>query len=599
MRRSRASSRPPSRNRELFAMDMVLAKKLPESGSGLRFFDAIRPISRATLLRDALAGVTLAAMNVPQALGYTKIAGTPVVTGLYTLLLPLVAFAAFGSSRYLVVAADSATAAILAGALSHMAPVASEQYVALAAFVALLAAGCLLLARLFKLGFLADFLSQTVLVGFLTGVGFQVGIAVLGEMLGVPVHSRRTVEQLTQVLRSLSDVHAPTLSISAIVVAVILILHHLAPRWPGPLFAVIGAVSASAAFNFSAQGITVIGPVAAGLPRLGVPNVSWREALPLLPVAGSCFLMIIAQSAATARAYASRHHETLDANADIVGLSAANAAAALSGAFVVIGSPTQTSMVESSGGRSQIAHLATAGVVALVLLFLTGPLQYLPRCVLGAIVFTIAVGLIDVRGLRDILRESPGEFQLGLITAAVVVFIGVEQGILLAMVLSLVRHVRHSYLPHTAVLVQDSAGLWRSTPAVPGALTEPGLVVFRFGADLFYANAGRFAKDVRSLVEQSSTPVRWLVLDAGAITSLDYSAARVLRELQNDLLHDGVPLVLVHAPASLQADLKRHRVLEVIGDDHIFDTLHEALGAIRAQRVRAVARPDLSKPSQP
>ena len=154
----------------------------------------------------------------------------------------------------------------------------------------------------------------------------------------------------------------------------------------------------------------------------------WGEALALVPVAGSCFLMIIAQSAATARAYASRHRETLDENADIVGLSAANAAAALSATFVVNGSPTQTSMVETSGGRSQLAHLATAGVVALVLLFLTGPLQYLPRCVLGAIVFTIAVGLVDLRGLRDILRESPGEFQLALATAAAVVVISVQHG---------------------------------------------------------------------------------------------------------------------------------------------------------------------------
>ena len=564
-------------------MDIVLANKLPGSCSGPRLFEATRPISRATLLRDALAGVTLAAMNVPQALGYTKIAGTPVVTGLYTLLLPLVGFAAFGSSRYLVVAADSATAAILAGALSHMAPVASEQYVALAGFVALLTAGCLLLARLFKLGFLADFLSQTVLVGFLTGVGFQVGIAVLGEMLGVPVQSRRTVEQLSQVLRGLSDVHAPTLLISAIVVAVILVLHHLAPRVPGPLFAVVGAVSASAAFDFSAHGISVIGPVAAGLPRLGVPDVSWREALPLVPVAGSCFLMIIAQSAATARAYASRHRETLDADADIVGLSAANAAAALSGTFVVNGSPTQTSMVEVSGGRSQIAHLATAGVVALVLLSLTGPLQYLPRCVLGAIVFTIAVGLVDVRGLRDILRESPGEFQLALATAAAVVVIGVEQGILLAVALSLLRHVLHSYRPHTAVLVEDGAGHWRPTAAVPGALSAPGVVVFQFGADLFYANAGRFADDVRGLIEGAPTPVKWLLIDAGAITNVDYSAARVLSVLHGDLTRHAVTVVLVYAQASLLADLDRHRVIDVIGRQHVFETLHETLAMIRAR----------------
>ena len=549
-----------------------------------RLFRGIRPLNRAGAMRDAMAGITLAAMNVPQALGYTRIAGTPVVTGLYTLLLPLVAFAALGSSRYLVVAADSATAAILAGGLSQMAPLESEHYVALAGMVALLTAAFLLLARLFELGFLADFLSQTVLVGFLTGVGFQVGIAMLGEMLGVPVNSNRTVEQLVQVARGLPQLHVPTLCVAGAVVTIVLVFRRFTPRLPGPLFAVVGAIAASAAFDFSGHGIVVIERVTGGLPALRLPNVSSAEVTTLLPVAASCFLMIVAQSAATARAYASRHREAIDENTDLVGLSAANAAAALSGTFVVNGSPTQTAMVESSGGRSQIAHLATAAVVAFVLLFLTGPLQYLPRCVLGAIVFTIAVELVDVRGLRDIQRESPGEFGLALITAAVVVIVGVEQGILLAIVLSLLRHVRHSYRPHTAVLVEDG-GHWQPTPAIPGALSGPGLVIFQFGADLFYANAGRFAEDVRGLVEGAATPVKWLVLDAGAITSVDYSAARVLHDLQQDLISRSIALVLVHTESSLRADLKRHRLSDIIGADHIFDTLREALAAIDGQRV--------------
>src|SRR5208337_3656089 len=210
-----------------------------------RLFGGIRPVTRAGTARDALAGITLAAMNVPQALGYTRIAGTPVVTGLYTLLLPLVAFATLGSSRYLVVAADSATAAILAGGLSQMAPIASAHYVALAGMVALLTAGFLIVARLFELGFLADFLSQTVLVGFLTGVGFQVGIAMLGEMLGVPVNSNQTVEQLVQVARGLPHLHLPTLCLAAAVVAMVLVLRKLAPRLPGALFAVFAAIAAS------------------------------------------------------------------------------------------------------------------------------------------------------------------------------------------------------------------------------------------------------------------------------------------------------------------------------------------------------------------
>jgi sulfate permease, SulP family len=562
--------------------------KLRGAEGGLRLFQAIGPVNRAGAMRDALAGITLAAMSVPQALGYTRIAGTPVVTGLYTLLLPLVVFAAFASSRYLVVAADSATAAILAVGLSPIALVASEHYVALAGLAALLTGGCLLLARLFKLGFLADFLSQTVLVGFLTGVGFQVGIAMLGEMLGVPVDSNRTVEQLGQVARGLPRLHVPTVCLAGAVVALVLVLRRLAPRLPGPFFAVVEAITASAAFDFSGHGIADIQAVTEGLPPIGFPDVSWREIPPLLPVAASCFLMIIAQSAATARAYATRHGQTLDENADLVGLLAANATAALSGTFVVNGSPTQTAMVETSGGRSQLAHLTTAGVVALVLLFLTGPLHYLPRCVLGAIVFTIAVGLIDVRGLRDIQRESPGEFRLALLTAAVVVVIGVEQGILLAIVLSLLRHVRHSYRPYTAVLVDDG-GQWRPIPAVPGVLSRPGLVIFRLGADLFYANAGHFAADVRGLVEGAPTPVNWLVVDAGAITSIDYSAAQVLRDLLQDLIRRGITLVLVHTQSSLRADLNRHRLSNVIGAIHIFDSLHEALTAISGQRVHAMS----------
>ena len=550
-------------------------------------FGGIRPVTRSGAVRDALAGITLAAMNVPQALGYARIAGMPVVTGLYTLLLPLVAFAGLGSSRYLVVAADSATAAIIAGRLSQIAPVASEHYVALAGMVALLTAGCLMLARLFELGFLADFLSQTVLVGFLTGVGFQVGIAMLGEMLGVAVTSNRTVEQLTQIVRGLPQLHVPTLCVAVAVLAIIFVFNRLAPRLPGPLFAVVGAIAASAAFDFPAHGIAVIQGVTGGLPLIGLPNVSWGEIPPLLAVSASCFLMIVTQSAATARAYAARHSQTLDENTDLVGLSAANAAAALSGTFVVNGSPTQTAMVERSGGHSQIAQLATATIVAFVLLFLTSPLHYLPRCVLGAIVFTIAIGLVNVRGLRDIRRESPGEFRLALITAAVVVVIGVEQGILLAIALSLLWHVRHSYRPHTAVLVEHG-GQWQATPAVPGALSGPGLVIFQFGSDLFYANAGRFAADVRGLIEGADPPVKWLVVDAGAITSVDYSAARVLTNLQRDLIRRSIALVLVHTESSLRADLHRHRLIEVIGADHIFDTLREALAAISGHRVHVL-----------
>jgi MFS superfamily sulfate permease-like transporter len=533
----------------------------------------------AGALRDALAGFQLAAMNIPQALGYTKIAGMPVVTGFYTLLLPLLAFALFGSSRYLVVAADSATASILAGKLTTMAPVASARYVALASTVALLTGGFLLLARVLKLGFLADFLSQTVLTGFLTGVGFQVGIAVLSGMLGLEVHSNRTVGQLVDVFRSLHSIHLPTVAISAVVVTCVFAFSRFAPKVPGSLLVVAGAIAASATWDFAGHGIAIIGPVVGGLPHLGLPDVHWKDVLPLLGVSASCFVMVLAQSAATARFYAGRHQQYLDESADLVGLSAANAAAALSGTIVVDGSPTQTAMVESSGGRSQLAQVATAIAVAIALLFLTKPLQYLPRCVLSAIVFFIAVRLVDLRGLHEIRRESPAEFALAVFTAAFVVLVGVEQGIVLAMVLSLLRIVRHSYRPHTGVFVVNQGDIWQVVPAVSGTVTKPGLVIYRFGAALFYANATLFAQQIRDLVGPTPSPVRWLVVDAEAITNVDYTAARMIRQLHKELADRGVVMAFARVSLSLKADLDRHLLTEVIGPTGLFDRLHDALAA--------------------
>ncbi|MGA8594787.1 MAG: SulP family inorganic anion transporter [Bryobacteraceae bacterium] len=559
--------------------------RLEQKRPGL--FRKMLPFGGAHGMREVLAGIELAAMSIPQALGYASIAGMPAVSGLYTLSLPLLAFAIFGSSSYLVVAADSATAAILAGGISNMAPVASPRYVALAGLVALLTASLLLLARLLRLGFLADFLSRTVLVGFLTGVGFQVGSAVLGEMLGMEVHSHRTLGQLAEIVPKLSQIHLPSLALSLLVVGGVFAIEHFSPRVPGSLIAVVGGIAASAAWDFAGHGISTIGSVAGGLPYPQFPRVGWKDFEPLFPLAGSCFVMIVAQSAATARIYALRHHQRLDENSDLVGLSVANAIAGLSGTFVVNGSPTQTAMSERAGGHSQMAHIATAIAVSLVLLFLTAPFQYLPRSVLGAIVFIVAIRLIDVRGLRKIRQESPGEFALAVTTAVVVVSIGVEQGILLAMVLSLLRVVRHSYRPHTAVLVQTQNGLWQLTPVVQGAVTEPGLVVYRFGAALFYANVGMFSDQIRTLTGPDPPSLRWLVIDAGAITNVDYTAAHVMRELQQDLANRGIELVLAHVQSDLKPDLDRHYLTQALGADRIFDSLHEAMGAFHQLTSRA------------
>ena len=537
----------------------------------------VLPLSRAGAARDALAGVQLASMDIPQVLGYARIAGMPAVAGLYTVFLPLVAFAFFGASRHLVVAADSATATIFASRLSTMAPASSAEYASLAAMVALLTAALLFVARIFKLGFLADFLSRTVLVGFLAGVGVQVGIAMLGDMSGVPGHAARSVDQLALVVRESTQIHWPTLAISLLVVVSILACKRFLPRVPVPLIAVVAGIAASDVYGFAAHGIAVLGPVAGGLPGLSMPSVTWQQMLDLFPVAASCFVMIVAQSAAASRVFAERYHEPVDVNADLLGIAAANAAAALSGAFVVNGSPTQTAMADRAGTRSQVAQLVFAAVVVLVLLFFSRFLQYLPHCILASIVLTIAIGLIDLKTLFAIRRESPGEFALAVFTAAAVVLIGVEHGILVAVALSLLRHVRHSYRPHTMILAPGQDGVWVPVPAVPGIETAPGLIVYRFGADLFYANDHFFVDDTRRLIADAPSPVRWFVIDASAITDVDYSAARSVGELCESLKHGGIGVIFARVNRYLRSDMDRHGITPIVGAGCIFGTLHEAL----------------------
>jgi MFS superfamily sulfate permease-like transporter len=398
-------------------------------------------------------------------------------------------------------------------------------------------------------------------------------------MFGIETTSRKTLIELYQVCRGLPQVHLPTMLVTVAVLATVFTLRRFAPKIPGSLLAVVAATAASAIWNFAGHGISTIGPVTGGLPHLGLPDVHWGDILPLASVAGSCALMILTQSAATSRIHATRHHQRLDEDQDLIGLSAANAAAALSGTFVVNGSPTQTAILEDAGRQSQIAQVATAAVVALVLLVLTKPLQYLPHCVLGALVFLVAIRMINLRSLRDIRKESPQEFALAIVTAVFVVAVGVEQGILLAMVMSLLRIVHHSYHPRSGVLLADGEGTWKLIPPVRGAETEPGLVLYRFGAALFYANASRFSDEIITIVGPSPTSVRWLIVDAEAITDIDYSAARVVEELKKYLTRAGVEFGVARLQGNSQADFDRHHLNQVIGPPWIFNRLHDALNA--------------------
>jgi high affinity sulfate transporter 1 len=566
----------------------VAGRQISLFGRQFSIMEGVLPIDRARVSTDIVAGVTLAALAIPEVMGYTKIAGMPVITGLYTILIPIALFALLGSSRHLVVGADSATAAIMAAGLAGLAATASPQYVALAGLLALITAAILLIARLIGLGFLADFLSRTVLIGFLTGVGIQVAIGQISGMLGLPGGGSGTLDKLVKDIQQLPQTSGLTLLVSLIVLGLIIGCKRFAPNVPGALIAVIGMIAASYFFNLSAKGVSTLGTVPSGLPTFGLPQgVTWSDIPPLIPIAFSCFLVILAQSAATSRAYAAKYNERFSENSDLVGLTFASVGAGLSGTFVVNGSPTKTQMVDGAGGRSQISQLTTSVLVLIVLLFLTKPLAFMPNAVLAAVVFYIGVELIDIKGMRSILAQRPPEFWVALITAATVVFIGVEQAIFLAMVLSLLEHVRRGYHPKNTVLapeVVDGAQGWRSLPVFTPAEATPGLLIYRFNHSLYYANTEKFSEEILDLVNGADPPVSWLCVDAAAIDDVDWSGGATIRQSFGQLKERGVRLVFAEVADNVRAELDTYEVTKLVGTDAYYSSVATVLAAFEQQQ---------------
>ena len=546
-------------------------------GFRLPMFQGLLPIKGSQVPAEIIAGITLAALAIPEVMGYTKISGTPVITGLYTILIPTALFAFFGSSRHLVVGADSATAAILAAGLVGIASVGSDEYLALAGVLAFMAAGFLILARIIGLGFMADFLSRTVLIGFLTGVGIQVALGEISGMLGLKGGGHDTLQKIWNDIQQIEQINFYALAVALSVLVVIVGSKKISKKIPGALIAVIGAIVLSWALDLKAH-VHVLGSVPSGLPHIGLPEVKWSWELigKLVPTAFAMFVVILAQSAATSRAYAARYNERFSENTDLVGLGLANIGAGLSGTFVVNGSPTKTQMVDSAGGRTQLSLLVTVAIVLLVLLFLTAPLAYMPEAVLSAVVFLIGLDLIDIKGMQRIYAQRPSEFWVALITAAMVVFVGVEQGIILAIVLSLIDHTRRGYRPKNVLLEPGVSGVWRPQPVASGTQAAPGLMIYRFTHSMYYANAELLSEQVTKLVTDADPPLRWLCLDASAVDDVDYTAADTLRSLYAILEEKNIRLVVAQVMEDVREE-SRYKLRELFGEDAFYDTLEHVV----------------------
>ena len=552
-----------------------------------------RQYQRRWLRGDILAGFTVAAYLVPQVMAYAEVAGLPPVVGLWATIGPLAVYAVLGSSRQLSIGPESTTALMTAVVLMPIAAGDPARYGALAVTLAVLVGGICLLARLARLGFLADLLSKPVLVGYMAGVAVIMIAGQLGKITGVPVQGDEFVPQFTSFLSGLDQLHWPTVALAAVLVVMLFMLAKLAPRLPGPLITVALAAAVVGLFSLQDVGIKVVGAVPAGLPTPALPSLSIDDlALLVLPAIGIAFVGYT-DNVLTARAFAARHGESVDANQEWTGLGAGNLASSLFHGFPVSCSASRTALGAAVGSRTQLYSLVVLALV-LATLVAAGPLlASFPKAALGALVIFAAVRLIDVGELRRIARFRRSELLLATLTTVAVLGIGVLYGVLVAVGLSIIDLLRRVARPHDGILgyVPGMAGM-HDVDDYPLARQVPGLVVYRYDAPLCFANAEDFRRRAlaavdtggRSVVADGSDgveshPVEWLVLNAESNVEIDITAADALDQLRQEVRARGLVLAMARVKQELRADLVRAGLVEKIGAELIFPTLPTAVGA--------------------
>jgi high affinity sulfate transporter 1 len=520
----------------------------------MNLLGGLRP---ANIRYDLIAGVTIAAIAIPESLGYAKIAGLPIQTGLYCALLPAVLFALIGSSRQLVVGADSATAALVAAGAGAVATVGSAQYASAVGVLGILTAVFLLLIVLARLDFLADLISQPVLAGFLSGVGVSLIIGNLPSVLGIPA-SGSTWDKLVDTVTNLGSVNWTSAALGFGTVAVMLLIEKRIPKLPAALVALVLLSVVGVLIGASDKGVAMVGTIPAGLPSITVPTFQSGEIARMAATAASIAIVILAQSAAVARSFALKNKYEVSVGQDMAGLAVANLGSAFTGGFAINGSPPRTAAGDGAHSKSQLINIVMAVTVGLVLLFLTGLFEYIPSAVLDAVVLTIGILLIKWQTLKEVGRASRAELVVALVTLVVVAFVGVEQGILLAIVISLIDRLRRQYHPHSEVLVEEGKVASRLAPRLvmggelpPGSLDD--VLVYRFSAPLFFANATYFGEQVRTLIAQEERPVRVLVVDCAAMEDVDYTGAQTLAELGREMRASGGELVLTETSDAVVA----------------------------------------------
>ena len=543
---------------------------------------------------DLVAGLSVAAVALPVAIAYAQLAGFEPVVGLYSCILPLVAYAVFGTSRQLMVSADAATCAMIAATVAPLAAGNYEHYWSLSVTLAFLSGLFCIAASFFRLGALADFLSKPILTGYLNGIAISIFLGQIGKLCGFTIESRGIIQQLQEIVSKLPQTQIWTLSVGLGTFAVLILVRRFLPRLPEALVGMILASIAVVGLSLGAKGVAILGPVPAGLPPLRVPQFP-IEYLPTLSLhAAGLSLVLFSSGMLTARSFASKNHYDIDVDREFAAFGAANIASALSQGFAVTGADSRTAMANATGNRTQVTGLVAALAIAAVLMFFTHPLQYAPISALGAVLVFASFSLVDVRTLRSIWHIDKTEVFLSIITTFGVVAFGAINAILVAVILALARFIRFVARPADEILgkVEGMHGL-HSVDRHPGAQTFPGLILYRFNSPITFFNSAYFKQRVLRTAQAAGPGLKWFVIDAIPISEMDVTGLYALRDVKAELETKGILLILAGRQTEYLDWLRKISLYRIEDYEHLFyPTLHQALRAYQTETQTAVSPPE-------
>ncbi|MGB3716770.1 MAG: solute carrier family 26 protein [Candidatus Promineifilaceae bacterium] len=563
------------------------SKAMNRLKSYIPILDWLPTYNKQWLRPDLIAALTVWALLVPEAMAYATLAGVPPEAGLYAAPLALLGYAIFGTSRQLVVGPSSTVAVMSAVVVGTFAVSGTEEYITLTAVLALLVGILFILAGLLKLGFLADFMSRPVLSGLVVGIAITIVMGQLDKILGYEIpESRGFLEELYLFIRGLGNIHWMTFVVGAISLVLLFGMEELFPKIPGALVVVALGIVVSALLNLESYGVHIVGDIPAGLPQLGFQNVSLRDIIALMPGAIGILLVAFAESVAAARAYAKKHGYEIRASQEMVGLGIANFGSGFSQGFVVDGSLSRTAAADQAGQKTQLASIINAVLVLVTAAFLTPLFRSLPEAVLGAIVIHAVWHLISFTELRRLYNIRRIDFWAGSVALIGVLMFGILGGLLLAVFLSFFALLARASDPEYAILGSipgQGREVFGNIEMHPEAHTYPGLIIFRFDQQLFFANAPKFRAHVHEAIDASTSPVRVVLIDAEDIPDIDSSALDMLIELREELEVKGVDLWFARINKNVEEYMRLSTLTQQLGDGHIFLSVRAGVDAFQEQ----------------